>query len=893
MKNKEAVSLLWIVMLALLHTISLAGPTSIGGNLSGTLYLTNSPYLVTNNIVIASNQTLTIQAGCVLQFITNTTLAQIEGTLIARGTSGSPISFTSNKSVKTNGQWAMIYFTQTGGTNSIMENCIVESGGASATAPGGIYIENELTSGVLITNCTVRGSASHGIRIFSSDPRIQSCVLSNNQAFAVSMTADSLPVVRNNQAQANGQNAIEINGNNGIITRSGTWVRDNLPYSATDDVNSYDVNLGVTLTLEPGVTLQFTNSDIYFGIDGTLIARGTTNNPILFTSDKAVKTNGQWLMLYFSYSGGTNSILENCIVECAGSSPTYPGNINIVSEADSGVVITNCIIRRSGAHGIRVLGSDARIQNCVFSNNQAFAVSMTVDSFPVLRNNQAQANGQNAIEINGNSMTRGGVWTRDSLLYIVTASVDVSPGMTLTLEPGVTLQFTNVDMSFQVDGTLVARGTSGSPILFTSDKAVKASGQWQMIYFTGTGGTNSIMENCIVECAGSSAVYPANIFIDSEFASGVLITNCTVRKSAQHGVRVYSSDARIQSCVFSNNQGFAVSMTVDSFPVLRNNQAQANGQNAIEIHSFKVLRNGAWTHDSLPYIVTALLDVNSGATLALEPGVTLQFTNADIGFEIYGSLVARGTNGIPILFTSDKLVKTNGQWAGIYFAVTGPGISIMENCIVESGGASTNYPANIYLQNYPAYALLITNCTIRTSLNDGIHCYSSFAPITNSRLLNNGRDGLRTEHGSSPLVTNNIIQGNTSFGINNLDTNQIIVAEGNYWGDRRGPYDNSNTDGLHLVNTNTLGDRVSDYVDWSRFLTFDPTTTPVITITRGTGQVVLAWPGYASNYSLQYATNLASPIMWFPVTDAPAMSGGQIVLTVPVVGPRKFYRLIH
>ena len=110
MKHEESQSLWWTVALTLLHAISLAGPTPISGNQSGTLYLTNSPYLVTSNIYVPQNQTLTIEPGCVLQFITNTTFAQIDGTLIARGSSGSPILFTSNKSVKTGGQWAMIYF---------------------------------------------------------------------------------------------------------------------------------------------------------------------------------------------------------------------------------------------------------------------------------------------------------------------------------------------------------------------------------------------------------------------------------------------------------------------------------------------------------------------------------------------------------------------------------------------------------------------------------------------------------------------------------------------------------------------------------------------------------------------------------------------------------------
>ena len=77
--------------------------------------------------------------------------------------------------------------------------------------------------------------------------------------------------------------------------------------------------------------------------------------------------------------------------------------------------------------------------------------------------------------------------------------------------------------------------------------------------------------------------------------------------------------------------------------------------------------------------------------------------------------------------------------------------------------------------------------------------YASSPQITSCRLLNNGRDGLRTERGSSAWVTNSVIESNTNFGINNLDTSRIILARGNYWGHPSGPYDNADTDGQGLI----------------------------------------------------------------------------------------------
>jgi hypothetical protein len=211
-------------------------------------------------------------------------------------------------------------------------------------------------------------------------------------------------------ALVNGQNAIEVFGNN--VSRNGTWVRDNLPYSASSDIV---VNNGVSLTLEPGLTVQFTNGNVGAYVDGTLIARGTAGSPILFTSDKAVKQPGQWKGIDFRQTGGTNSLLENCIVECAAAAVGgFTENIRVENESTSAAVITNCTIRSSGGNGITCFFADPQIQNCGLSNNAGFALSMRADCLPVVRNNSAQGNGQNAIEVFGNYVSRNGTWVREN-----------------------------------------------------------------------------------------------------------------------------------------------------------------------------------------------------------------------------------------------------------------------------------------------------------------------------------------------------------------------------------------------------------------------------------------------------------------------------------------------
>lgn len=63
-----------------------------------------------------------------------------------------------------------------------------------------------------------------------------------------------------------------------------------------------------------------------------------------------------------------------------------------------------------------------------------------------------------------------------------------------------------------------------------------------------------------------------------------------------------------------------------------------------------ICRDTNWIAASSPYVVSGFLNVASGATLTIEPGVTVLF-NQGAGIEIDGRLIAEGTPENPILFT--------------------------------------------------------------------------------------------------------------------------------------------------------------------------------------------------------------------------------------------------
>ena len=161
----------------------------------------------------------------------------------------------------------------------------------------------------------------------------------------------------------------------GLILTDTTWTFSDSPYRIAQDIT---ISSEATLTIEPGVEVRFDGGKNLF-IVGMLVARGTPEQPIVFTSSNETPAAGDWGSISFSVdasptnldaNGGyqSGSILQNCVVEYAGAN----ADSTITAYSQS---VDSCTIRHNSARAISMQGSSdtlGRVSGNTLLDNLSF-----------------------------------------------------------------------------------------------------------------------------------------------------------------------------------------------------------------------------------------------------------------------------------------------------------------------------------------------------------------------------------------------------------------------------------------------------------------------------------------------------------------------------------------
>ena len=486
-------------------------------------------------------------------------------------------------------------------------------------------------------------------------------------------------------------------------------------------------------------------------------------------------------------------------------------------------------------------------------------------------------------------------WTTSGSPYVVTGNIMVSNGYTLTIDPGVVVKFDSTK-SLQINGALIAKGTSNNTITFTSNKTVPDSGDWGYIYFSdastdaifdGQGNYlgGSILEYCTVEYAGNGANILGAVQISSAHP---FINYCTIRNNSKSGIYAsgLADTLRITNNKIYNNSRYCLDgdggggiYTSGGTTIITNNNIYGNSS------TFHGDGGGIYTVDGTPVIINNTINNNVAAynggavyvfngnsaiiqnNIIMEDSASMEFGGI---YTLYGTatishnIIYKNGGGIMIYYggatiTGNMIIGNTAPYAGggVYIRSAAATISnnIISNNSVNPSSFSGYFGAGICLTDYyTGMSVTITkNSIIRNSAQSApaVDYSVSYAGSYNEAFQYNLITGNVATNSNNtytnrllylpPINYNNIFNNTASYSLYNDNGNSTTLdATNNYWGTADDAqiqnliYDWNDDGSLGLVN-------------YTPFLTAMDTLAPVsppanvVKKDIGGGQIELTW----------------------------------------------------
>lgn len=347
-----------------------------------------------------------------------------------------------------------------------------------------------------------------------------------------------------------------------------------------------------------------------------------------------------------------------------------------------------------------------------------------------------------------------GIWSASGSPYLVQGAIMIANNSTLTIEPGVRVEFQG-SFKFLVLGRLLAIGNAADSITFT---ASNPSTGWLGIRFDNTQSSNdsSKFYYCKFTNGKATASHPNNqggAFYFDNFSkaiiSNTLIKNCY---ASLNGGGIYcnnQSNIKISNNTFANNsadghgggiylQGWSNAIVTNN--LITNNITSGNG-------------GGAYIHTATPLFTNNIISANvaalSGGGILCLSGIfknnyiinnVSQTSNGDYQYGGGGMVIFAG--GDPLIITHNIISNntSNNMGGGIYCYAAGASIGEISNNIISNNLETTNFGGG------------------------GVAFVYSDIPMNNNTISNNSAQtgGGILFYSSNPHVQNNIVWGNTS-----------------------------------------------------------------------------------------------------------------------------------
>ena len=271
--------------------------------------------------------------------------------------------------------------------------------------------------------------------------------------------------------------------------------------------------------------------------------------------------------------------------------------------------------------------------------------------------------------------------------------LEVRNNAILTIEPGVTIQFTNNGhcggIEIKDGATIKAIGTAEKPINFIGI-AGQGAGSWNRISLRDVKTDNELVYCNFIDGGRSN---PNNESALSVYSSKVGLSHCTVSGSMNHGINLQGDieltafdNNTVERCAFEPVYFNGELSRISKFDLssdFTNNEKPYIFISAESIHD----ENATLNETSVPYYIgqgeiwnlVGNLTINEGVTIYIHENAAISTgTNGDN----VGSLFINGTPEKPVTLT--RLPNTNYYWNSVNFRLFVN--HKIKNCIIEYSG---------------------------------------------------------------------------------------------------------------------------------------------------------------------------------------------------------------
>jgi len=467
-------------------------------------------------------------------------------------------------------------------------------------------------------------------------------------------------------------------------------------------------------------------------------------------------------------------------------------------------------------------------------------------------------------------------WTAADSPYIVTGSILVEEGVTLTIDPGVVVKFEN-ETYMKIEGYLVAQGTKSNGITFTSNAALPNEGDWGGIRIRPTAGTT----------------FDGN----DNYINGSVLDYVTI-KYATTGLYIFNTAFLVTHSSFLNNS-IAIEIRTTNHIVIKNN-AFINNQNCIwsiyedyygdmvshiidtQIHDNVFLNNNLGVNLNINQRNFEALDIANneflGNDIAVEIGgggygpkahsifVTNNWIRGNGGGISFPQFYDKAVGAIPeyqVIVQYNIIVKNTGDPLSI--GRTGNVRFLIENnTLAENEGGIP-----LYGSHYVSGQVFRYNCVAHNSYGINIGGSDSYHPndwhfYANTFSRNSGNNSnnlINILYGSGFQVSyNNFLNNSVTYVVAN-NVSSDVPAKNNYWG---------------TTITSQIDSMIYDYYDdfeygkvlYNPILTAINTKAPIspptdLTATAGDSDINLSWSANPetdlAGYKVYYDTDSGYP----------------------------------